>query len=260
MPRPSLLIVDDDLGTRETFGTAFRLAGVSVQTADSGSSALTIARAQRLDLLLLDLRMPDMNGTNVIRRLHVEGRAVPFVLMTAFATTESTVDAMRLGALDVFDKMLGIDDLVSRILPLVRRSDGEPAHTGLDVGPVPVARPGSSAERWAAHVVRACQSKRDLKTIGEWAKVVGVSYSSLCESCRLLEVPPHQARDFARLLRAVVRAAQGDGAIVPLLYVSDGRTLEKLLERAGFVAEPNTRISVRAFLERQRFAPQENRA
>jgi DNA-binding response OmpR family regulator len=258
MPRPSLLIVDDDLGTRETFGTAFTLAGVSVKTAASGSSALTITKAQRFDLLLLDLRMPGMNGTDVIRRLHDEGRVVPFVLMSAFATTETTVAAMRLGALDVLDKMRGIDDLVCRILPLVRRARGEPVRTGLDAGPIPLTRPRSNAERWAAHVVRACESSGDLRTIGEWARFVGISYSSLRESCGVLDIPPHQARDFARLLRAVVRAAQGDGRIVPLLYVSDSRTLEKLLEHAGFAAEPNPRLSVRAFLDRQRFVPAEN--
>ena len=235
MPHPSLLIVDDDLGTRATFGTAFTLAGVSAQTTDSGSNALVATKAQNFDLLLLDFRMPDMDGMEVIRRLRDEGRAMPFVLMTAFPTVELAVDAMRLGALDVLEKPLGIDDLVARILPLVRRSGSDRLRVGPDVAALATAAPPRCvAERWAAYVVRACDSEEDLKTIGEWARLVGISYSSLCESCRLVDIQPHDARDFARLLRAIVRAAQGYGRIESLLYVSDGRTLRKLFDRAGF--------------------------
>jgi DNA-binding NtrC family response regulator len=190
MPHPSLLIVDDDLGTRETFGTAFTLAGVNVHTTDSGSNALAVTKAQNFDLMLLDFRMPDMNGTEVVRRLRAEGRAMPFVLMTAFSTVELAVDAMKLGALDVLEKPLGIDDLVARILPLVRRPVRERTRVGSDVAALATAaRPRSGAERWAAHVVRACDSAEDLKTIGEWARFVGISYSSLCESCRLTYAP-----------------------------------------------------------------------
>jgi DNA-binding response OmpR family regulator len=257
MPHPSLLIVDDDLGTRATFGTAFTLAGVSVHTTDSGSNALIVMKAHHFDLVLLDFRMPDMNGTEVIRRLRDEGRAMPFVLMTAFPTVELTVDAMKLGALDVLEKPLGIDDLVARILPLVRRSDSERVRVGSDVAPLATAaRPRSVAERWAALVVRACDSDEDMKTIGEWAKFAGISYSSLCESCRLLDIPPHDARDFARLLRAVVRAARGNGRIESFLYVSDSRTLKKLLDQAGCAAGTKAPLmSASEFIERQHFVP-----
>ena len=171
MPHPSLLIVDDDLGTRETFGTAFTLAGVTVQTTDSGSNALVVTKARNFDLLLLDFRMPDMNGTEVIRRLRDEGRAMPFVLMTAFPTVELAVDAMKLGALDVLEKPLGVDDLVARVLPLVRRPVSELVRAGSELAALATAaRPRSVEERWAAHVVRACDSEEDLKTISEWAR------------------------------------------------------------------------------------------
>jgi DNA-binding response OmpR family regulator len=257
MPHPSLLIVDDDLGTRATFGTALTLAGVSVQTTDSGSNALVVTKAQNFDLLLLDFWMPDMNGTEVVRRLRAEGRAMPFVLMTAFPTVELTVDAMKLGALDVLEKPLGIDDLVARVLPLVRRSSDERLRVGSDGAQFATGtRPRSVAERWAALVLRACDSEEDLKTIGEWARFVGISYSSLCEGCRLLDIPPHDARDFARLLRAVVRAADGDGRIESFLYVSDSRTLKKLLDRAGCAFGTKTPFaSAGAFIERQHFVP-----
>lgn len=260
MPHPSLLIVDDDLGTRETFGTAFTLAGVSVRTTDSGSNALVVTKAQNFDLLLLDFRMSDMNGTDVVRRLRDEGRALPFVLMTAFPTVELAVDAMRLGALDVLEKPLGIDDLVARVLPFVRGSVSGRVRVGSDAAAHVIARrPRSVAERWAAHVVRACDSEEDPKTIGEWARFLGISYSSLCESCRLLNIPPRDARDFARLLRAVVRAAQSDGGIESFLYVSDSRTLAKLLDHAGCGSGTKTPVlSGSEFIGRQHFVPLDN--
>ena len=62
MPHPSLLIVDDDRGTRATFGTALTLAGVSVQTTNSGLNALVVVKARNFDLLRLDFRMPGMNA------------------------------------------------------------------------------------------------------------------------------------------------------------------------------------------------------
>src|SRR5580765_36522 len=67
-----------------------------------------------------------------------------------------------------------------------------------------IARPTSVAERWASYVLGACKAERDLKTIGIWARQVAVSYTTLCESCRLIDVQPRHARDFARVLRIIL--------------------------------------------------------
>jgi DNA-binding response OmpR family regulator len=259
MSHPSLLIVDDDLGIRETFGAAFTLAGLSVKTVDSAANAIALVQAYHFDLLLVDFRMPGMNGTETIAALRAEGHSTPFVLMSAFATTKITVEAMKLGALDVLEKPLEVEGTVARILPLVRQVGEQRVRVQSDLTLSARRRPRSVAERWAAHVIRACDSEDDLTRIEDWARFVAISYSSLRENCLLLDILPHDARDFMRLLRAVVRSAQGHGRIAGLLNVSDGRTLKRLLERAGFSPDVKVqRASSDQFLDQQQFVSLDN--
>ena len=95
------------------------------------------------------------------------------------------------------------------------------------------ARPGCAAERWALHVLKGCRSSGDVKTLTQWALSAGVSYTSLRESCRLVGIRPHDARDFTRVLRAVINSQGQQCDPEVLLDVSDSRTLATLFERAG---------------------------
>jgi hypothetical protein len=128
----------------------------------------------------------------------------------------------------------------------------------LDDARRPQRPPESAAERWALYVFRACAASGDLKTLEAWAGWVGVSYSSLRESCSLLGIRPHDARDLARMLRAVMRSALDDCPPSALLDVSDSRTLNHLLQRAGVVGARGPEISVEQFLGAQQFVPTGN--
>lgn len=109
------------------------------------------------------------------------------------------------------------------------------------------------------YVFRACAAAGDLKTLEAWAECVGVSYSSLRESCSLLGIRPHDARDLTRMLRAVMRSTLDDCPLSALLDVSDSRTLRILLERSGVAGGAcAVEISVEQFLSRQRFVPTGN--
>ena len=112
----SVLVVDDDLGTRETFDWALRSSGIRVRTSASGRDAIKLAKVDAFDLLLVDLELGDMRGTDVIRAVRTESACAPFVLMSAFLTTDIIVQAMRLGAVDVVDKPISVDDLPVLIL------------------------------------------------------------------------------------------------------------------------------------------------
>jgi hypothetical protein len=123
----------------------------------------------------------------------------------------------------------------------------------------PCASPASAAERWAMFVFRACASSGDLKTLHAWAACVGVSYTSLRESCRLLAIRPHDARDLTRMLRALMRSYVDECPASALLDVSDSRTLRALLQRAG--ADSSGRLAdltIDQFLMRQRFVAADN--
>jgi hypothetical protein len=173
--------------------------------------------------------------------------------MSAFLTTPITVKAMRLGALDVLEKPIAVDDL----LDAVRSAIGARVRVGSL--PSTMAAPRSAAERWARLVLKACESDGDLRTLADWARCAGLSYSSLSESCRLVGIPPHDARDFARMLRAVLKSARDRCQLEIALDVRDRRTLNNLLARAGLeLGLPIGSISVEQFLRVQRLVASDN--
>jgi hypothetical protein len=119
--------------------------------------------------------------------------------------------------------------------------------------------PKSVGQRWATLVLKLCSSPDDLKTLKDWARFAGISYSSLCECCRLVGVRPHDARDFARALRALMQSATLQCQPYVLLDISDRRTLKSFLARAGspFLPE-NGASSISEFMAQQQFIPVEN--
>ena len=138
-------------------------------------------------------------------------------------------------------------------------SNGNVVSAMLDHARRPIIRPASAAERWAMYVFRACAAVGDPKTLEAWAGCVGVSYSSLRESCSLLGIRPHDARDLTRMLRVVMRSTLDECPPSALLDVSDSRTLRSLLERSGVAAAAYpVEVSVEEFLSRQRFVPTSN--
>ena len=260
----AILVVDDDQGTCEIARHALETGGFVTRIATSGREAVAIARSERCELIVIDLRLPDMLGTEVIRTLRSDLITTPFVLLSAFLTTSITVEAMKLGAANVLEKPVSVDELLSAVVSALTgsaslagpRSRSRPS---IDVfRRLPSTAPRSAAERWAQHVAKACASEGDLATLESWARFIGVSCSSLCESCRMLNIHPRDARDFARMLRAVMQAAVHGCSPDVLLDVSDRRTLRHLSERTGL--RPDARMSVGEFLDRQRLISPQHEA
>lgn len=248
-----MLVIDDDVGTRESFGEALRRHGLQVMEARSGAEGLEIVRQCEVDTVIVDLQLPDILGIEFVRLLRREGHRTAFILISAFLTVPITVEAMRLGAISVMEKPIELEDLLTLFpspapsVPVLR----QPVASS--------AQPRSSAERWATYAIRACKARGDLKTLEEWAKFVGVSYSTLCESCRLLGIRPHDARDLVRLLRAIMNSALHHCPPEVLLDISDRRTLKLLLKRAGLEFDSRAwTLSIDDFLRRQQFVPETN--
>ena len=123
-----------------------------------------------------------------------------------------------------------------------------------------VVQPTSMAERWGSYVLAACKSDRDPRTLAIWARQVGVSYTTLCESCRLINVQPRHARDFTRLLRVILMPEFDFSRLASFLDISDRRTLDSILQKAGFGLRGTfpRHISVSCFLDNQQFIMREN--
>jgi len=107
----TVLIVDDDAALREGLAESLTDLGHTVRMASSGREGLA-ALSDEVDAVLLDLRMPGgIDGIEVLRRIRAHDDAPPVVVLTAFASAENTIEAMRLGAFDHLTKPIGRDEL-----------------------------------------------------------------------------------------------------------------------------------------------------
>src|SRR5947209_17681510 len=108
----NLLIVDDEPGMRQLLSHVFgRGAGHTVRAAENGAKALELLREEPADLIISDVKMPDMNGIELLRRVREFLPDAGVVLMTAFATVETAREAFKLGADDFIQKPFDVDEL-----------------------------------------------------------------------------------------------------------------------------------------------------
>jgi len=106
-----VLVVDDERLIRWSLEQTLAKIGYEVATADTGAAALSSAREEPPDLLLLDLKLPDLDGIEVLRQLKAQQPTVQVVIMTAYADVGTAVEAMRLGAYDYLPKPIDFDGL-----------------------------------------------------------------------------------------------------------------------------------------------------
>ena len=118
---PKVLVVDDELNIRELVQVALRFHGLAVTTAASGADALRQAAADRPDLMVLDVMLPDLDGFEVCRRLRASGNDVPVIFLTARDTPSDTVTGLALGGDDYVTKPFSVEALVARVRAVLRR-------------------------------------------------------------------------------------------------------------------------------------------
>jgi AraC-like DNA-binding protein/ActR/RegA family two-component response regulator len=94
----SVLIIDDHQSTLDSYSTLLRLAGFETATADTGRSGIALALARRFDVLMIDLRLPDLSGVDIVRQLKGSNVTARMVIVTAFPELESSFDAAAAGA------------------------------------------------------------------------------------------------------------------------------------------------------------------
>ena len=239
----------------ESLAAALEQVGGTAVFLRSGLGVMNSAHARDGTLVLLDHSLPDIGGLEVARALNAAKRC-RFVLIGQALTTSATVEAMKLGALTVLEKPVAVAEMIALL-----RSARDESRTSAERAGTPwrARAPRSVAERWAQKVVKGCEADGDLRTLAAWASVAGLSYSSLCETCRLVGVQPLAARDLTRVLRAVVQSQAHGCRIAELLDVCDRRTLNALMARAAI--DPWRRgheISIGQFLTAQRFVPSGN--
>ena len=120
--KPRILLVDDEPSMRDMLRIVLRRDGYDVVVAENGREALAVLERERVDLLLSDIRMADISGVDVLRAAKQTNRDIIAFMMTAFASTETAVEAMRLGAVDYFTKPFSMDELRLKVRQHVEAS------------------------------------------------------------------------------------------------------------------------------------------
>jgi two-component system response regulator PilR (NtrC family) len=113
--RPRILVVDDERSMRELLAIVLRREGYEVLLAENGRSAVSLLERESVDLLISDIKMPDLSGVDVLRAAKKIDPDILGIMITAFASTESAVEAMRLGACDYLSKPFDIDLLKMKV-------------------------------------------------------------------------------------------------------------------------------------------------
>jgi two-component system response regulator PilR (NtrC family) len=100
---------------RELLAIVLKREGYEVLLAENGQQALAVIEGGAIDLIISDIKMPDMSGVEVLRAAKAADPGVPTMMMTAFASTETAVEAMRLGACDYLIKPFDVDELKMKV-------------------------------------------------------------------------------------------------------------------------------------------------
>lgn len=110
----NVLIVDDEPGLRQTLTRVLRQAGFQAEGAGDGGEALQRLAETAFDIVYLDIHLPDMGGLEVLEEVHRREPELPVILFTAYATLQSALKAIRLGAMDYLLKPVDPETLISR--------------------------------------------------------------------------------------------------------------------------------------------------
>lgn len=133
MNKTAVLVVDDEKSLLDFMRRNLEVRGYQVYTAANGLEALGIFQSKPIDLVILDLMMPHMDGLETIRRIRQKS-LVPMVILSALGQEEDKIQALNLGADDYLTKPFGIGELLARIQAVLRRTQW-------------IGRPPSSADR-----------------------------------------------------------------------------------------------------------------
>ncbi len=122
MPK-RILIVDDEKNIRDSLAIVLSDEGFSTTVAESGEEALNLLENQNFEIALCDIRMPGIDGIELLRQILGTNPQTSVVMMTAYASVDSAIDALRNGALDYLIKPIDFDDLLIRIQRIIKHRD-----------------------------------------------------------------------------------------------------------------------------------------
>lgn len=143
--RVRVLVVEDDALIARGIVVGLRSHGLTVDSVDTAAQAQMAVTTGHLDALVLDVGLPDLVGTELLRRLRAAGHAVPILLLTAKDAIEDRIAGLQAGADDYMTKPFDLGELAARLHALVRRADGRSINL-IEAGPLQLDP--ASGETW----------------------------------------------------------------------------------------------------------------
>jgi two-component system, OmpR family, response regulator len=125
-----VLLVDDEDDFRETLQKRLRNRKLLVETAENGYKALEILQAQDFDVVVLDVKMPGMDGIETLKEIKIKKPDVEVIMLTGHASVESGIQGMQLGAFDYVMKPVPLDELLDKMRQAYERKAMRAAHGG----------------------------------------------------------------------------------------------------------------------------------
>jgi two-component system OmpR family response regulator len=122
MGEATVLVVDDEEYIRDLVTSSLRLAGFAARAAPDGSQALAAVANNPPDLVVLDVRMPGIDGFEVCRNLRASGNDVPVIFLTARDTPDDRINGFAKGGDDYVTKPFSLEELVARVRAVLRRT------------------------------------------------------------------------------------------------------------------------------------------
>ena len=118
-----ILVIDDDAAIRDSLRMILEYERYDFTGAASGQDGLSLVARDRPDLVMLDIKMPGMDGMEVLRKLHAQDETLPVVMISGHGTTSTAVEAIRSGAIDFLDKPLSSERVIVTIQNALKQRD-----------------------------------------------------------------------------------------------------------------------------------------
>ena len=115
MNKGRILVIDDEEIIGESCRRVLEPAGYEVDTATSGGEGLQVLRKDAIDLVLTDLKMPDMDGIEVLKKIKQDWPGVEVIIITGYQTVDTAVKSIKLGAFDYIEKPFTPDALINAV-------------------------------------------------------------------------------------------------------------------------------------------------
>jgi len=220
--KPVVVVIEDDVKLRRLLRNSLQDAGCDVREADTGASGLLVAASGKPDLIILDLGLPDIDGSEVIKKIREWWSARPLIILSGRDSEVAKVAALELGADDYVTKPFGLSELLARVRAALRRAS---RHTHADPD-VPFCSHGVCVDTLRRVVTRdgvaLNLTPNEFRVLATLVKNAGllVTTKKLLDELWGPDCPPHN-RSYLRAYIASLRRKLEQNPARPVLLLTE---------------------------------------